>query len=187
MPGLSIHYAVATHSTKQNNITNLQDYINGSFYPDLDQKLSRHYSDPNVNPETITGLQKKVNLQAYIKEHSLNSDFEKGYFMHLVTDYLFYHDLCIKMYHKDSSMLSLLGHWLAEYNGINTIVYNNYPYNIEDIPQNISQYFVIDGKMPKYFTEKNITDFVNYCSSLDLNQVFTNLQKGVIPVYPLDV
>ena len=82
MAGFVVHLAVAEeYIRKHGNIKNHNEFLLGAIKPDLyeDKKVS-HYGIKTSKP----------NLKRYLDENTLDSDLNKGYLLHLVTDYLFY-------------------------------------------------------------------------------------------------
>ena len=83
MAGYIIHLAVGEEYIRQhkNVIKNYNEFINGVIYPDnVTDKSLTHYGPKSS----------QVHLDKYFEERDIQTDFEKGYFLHLVTDYLFY-------------------------------------------------------------------------------------------------
>ncbi len=83
MAGYVIHLAVAEEFLRiyPNAIVNYEDFIEGIIYPDsVADKSLTHYGPKSS----------MVNLKDFFYERDIKSDFDKGYFLHLVTDYLFY-------------------------------------------------------------------------------------------------
>ncbi len=83
MAGYVIHLAVGEEFIRNfpNEIKNYEEFIKGIIYPDsVSDKAITHYGEKSSN----------VNLKAFFDENDIESDFNKGYFLHLVTDYLFY-------------------------------------------------------------------------------------------------
>ena len=92
MPGFNIHLAIGKrYIEKQKNIIkNENSFYNGLVAPDLvtDKKVSHYTAETNTsNLEKY--LQGKVRLDLYLKDNKVETDFEKGVFLHLLTDYLF--------------------------------------------------------------------------------------------------
>ena len=83
MAGYVIHLAVAELYIKKHpeDIKSYKEFIKGVIAPDdvLDKSIT-HYGPKSS----------KVNLKAYLKENDIRSSYAKGYFLHLVTDYIFY-------------------------------------------------------------------------------------------------
>lgn len=87
MPGFVIHIATASEYIKKHqNIKNIDEFINGTVEPDLttkEDKKRTHYGNSSA----------EVVLRNYLNENDINTDYNKGYFLHLVTDYIFYNKL----------------------------------------------------------------------------------------------
>lgn len=83
MAGYVIHLSVAEEYLKKHPNANEEynEFIKGVIFPDsVKDKSETHYGTQSS----------KSNLNEFLKEHSLNTSFERGYFLHLLTDYLFY-------------------------------------------------------------------------------------------------
>ena len=81
MPGFVVHIAIAQEYLKKQNKEFSEDFILGSISPDFtDNKSQTHYGKSPAY----------TNLDSFLKSNEINSDFQQGYFLHLVTDYLFY-------------------------------------------------------------------------------------------------
>ena len=83
MPGYVIHLAVAEEYLRkhENNQEEYNDFIEGVIFPDsVKDKSETHY-----------GAKSSVsNLYEFLKENSIDNSFKRGYFLHLLTEYLFY-------------------------------------------------------------------------------------------------
>ena len=83
MPGYVIHLAVAEeylrkHSQKKENYN---QFINGTIFPDsVMDKSKTHYGDGSSNS----------NLYKFLLDRDMKTSFNRGYFLHLLSDYLFY-------------------------------------------------------------------------------------------------
>lgn len=82
MPGYVIHVAVAQEYIKKHKIKdNIEEFIEGTVEPDF------------VKPKSLSHYGKSpayTNLKKYLENNVLDSNFQKGFFLHLITDYLFY-------------------------------------------------------------------------------------------------
>lgn len=88
MPGYAIHLAVANEYMKKHpiEIKNKSDFLLGSISPDFttkDKKGETHYGE---NSSVLY-------LRKYLEKNNIDTDFNKGYFLHLITDYIFYNKL----------------------------------------------------------------------------------------------
>lgn len=83
MAGYVIHLSVAEEYLKKHPDDNedYNEFIEGVIFPD----------SVKIKSETHYGIESsKSNLYDFLQEHKLNTSFERGYFLHLLTDYLFY-------------------------------------------------------------------------------------------------
>ena len=81
MPGYVIHIAVAQEYLKKKNKPYSNDFILGTIAPDLTTPKSKtHYGRSPAY----------TNLYDFIMNNELDSDYSKGFFLHLIADYLFY-------------------------------------------------------------------------------------------------
>ena len=83
MPGYVIHLAIAEEYLRKNKEKqeNYEEFIKGVIYPDgVKDKSKTHYGE----------ISSRVNLYDFLKENKIDNSFKRGYFLHLLTDYLFY-------------------------------------------------------------------------------------------------
>lgn len=81
MPGFIVHIAVAQEYLKKHQKKFSEDFILGSIEPDFtNNKSQTHYGKSPAY----------TNLKNYLDNNKVYTDFERGYFLHLITDYLFY-------------------------------------------------------------------------------------------------
>lgn len=93
MAGYVIHLAVAEAYIKKHpeEIKDYNKFIEGVIFPDsVSDKSLTHYGEKSS----------KVNLKWFLEEKEINDDYNKGYFLHLVTDYIFYNKL-LECFSKD--------------------------------------------------------------------------------------
>ena len=83
MAGYVIHLAIGEEYIKNypNEIKDYNNFIEGIIYPDSVKDKSLTHCGPKSS---------MVNLKKFFTDRDINNDFDKGYFLHLVTDYLFY-------------------------------------------------------------------------------------------------
>ena len=160
MPGYTIHLAIGEQYAKKNKIENKQEFINGIIVPDLIDKKHSHFADENGNPQ----------LEAFIKCISLDTDYNKGYFLHLITDYLFYNrflqQFSEEIYH--------------DYNKLNRFLIEKY--NIH-IPQEIQSIVEFEEGEPKLLDRNSICKFIETISQIDFEKI--KALKSYIENYPI--
>lgn len=81
MPGYVVHIAIAQEYLRKHERDISNEFIMGSIEPDFTTEKSKtHYG---ISPAY-------TNLKKYLESNKIDTDFKQGYFLHLVTDYLFY-------------------------------------------------------------------------------------------------
>lgn len=83
MPGYVIHLAIAKKYIEINGIKNEEEFIKGTIEPDIlkQQGIDSHY-----------GYSDNPSIKKFFEEHSLPTDYNRGYLLHLIADYLFYNN-----------------------------------------------------------------------------------------------
>ena len=93
MPGYVIHLAVGKVYSKKNKIKNIEDFERGIIAPDLigkKDKSKSHYGPNSCKPD----------LNLFLKTNNILTDYNEGYFLHLLTDHLFYNKF-LKMWNPN--------------------------------------------------------------------------------------
>lgn len=88
MPGYIIHIATAQEYLRKHKKEFSEEFIEGTIAPDFtNDKSKTHYGKSPAY----------ANLNNFLQNNSIDTDFNKGYFLHLVTDYLFYNKYLTKI------------------------------------------------------------------------------------------
>lgn len=88
MPGYVVHIAIAQEYLKKHNMKYSKDFIMGSVAPDFTSDKSKtHYGKSPAY----------TNLKNFLLKNNIDTDYKKGFFLHLVTDYLFYNKYITKV------------------------------------------------------------------------------------------
>ncbi|MFQ9264164.1 MAG: hypothetical protein ACLR44_03580 [Clostridia bacterium] len=151
MAGYVIHLAVAESYIKkhEDDIKDYNRFIEGVIFPDsISDKSITHYGEKSS----------KTDLKAFLEDNKIDNDYNKGYFLHLVTDYIFYNKL-LKYFSKD--------------------IYNDYDilneklqkkFNVT-LPENIKdKVFYKEGKT-KVLKLENIIKFIEDVSDYKLDEI----------------
>ena len=128
MASFNIHLAVGKrYAEKSNLIENLEDFYRGLVAPDLvDDKKFSHFSGILDKSNLIDYLSNKVLLNEYLLAKEVNSCYEKGVFLHLVTDYLFFNDFFDKWYLENISYENFCKDLYFSYNLSNNYLEKKY-------------------------------------------------------------
>lgn len=192
MPGFNIHLAIGKrYIEKQKNIIkNENSFYNGLVAPDLvtDKKVSHYTAETNTsNLEKY--LQGKVRLDLYLKENKVETDFEKGVFLHLFTDYLFFNDFFEKEYIRNTTYQDFVRDLYYSYEKTND--YLNKKYNIDfsifgdrlikNIEKNKKEKNLKEDMKNRklIFSEKDLDEFIEKVSSINIDEVVMRLIRKV--------
>lgn len=192
MPGFNIHLAIGKrYIEKQKNIIkNENSFYNGLVAPDLvtNKKVSHYTAETNTsNLEKY--LQGKVRLDLYLKENKVETDFEKGVFLHLFTDYLFFNEFFEKEYIRNTTYQDFVRDLYYSYEKTND--YLNKKYNIDfsifgdrlikNIEKNKKEKNLKEDMKNRklIFSEKDLDEFIEKVSSINIDEVVMRLIRKV--------
>ena len=160
MPGYVIHLAIAEMYLKKHNDKkeDYNEYIEGVIYPDSTKiKSETHYGDKSS----------ESNLYEFLKEHELKNSFEKGYFLHLLTDYLFYNRYIDTISEKIYN----------DYDVLNDLLIEKYKVVLPEKVKN--QVFSKNGVL--YILSMEILDrLIDDISNMDLDKVSEEVKKDPV-------
>lgn len=192
MPGFNIHLAIGKrYIEKQKNIIkNENSFYNGLVAPDLvtDKKVSHFTSETNIN-NLEKYLQGKVRLDLYLKENKVETDFEKGVFLHLFTDYLFFNEFFEKEYIRNTTYQDFVRDLYYSYEKTND--YLNKKYNIDfsifgdrlikNIEKNKKEKNLKEDMKNRklIFSEKDLDEFIEKVSSINIDEVVNKVIRKV--------
>lgn len=155
MPGFVIHIAIGREYLRKHNIIeNEEDFIQGNIQPDLTKdKTKTHYG---ISP-TYT------NLKEFLIHNKLDNSLNRGIFLHLISDYLFYN-----YYLKDIPREGTKEILHNDYDIINKEIIEKYNITLLD---NIEQWVYYKKGTPQILTLDMVYKLINDISNLDLDVV----------------
>ena len=151
MAGYAIHLAIAEEYLikHKNRIEDYDSFIEGVKYPDsVKDKSLTHYGNGSSNS----------NLVEFLKENEIDTSFNRGYFLHLLSDYLFY-----------NKYVSFSKDIYNDYDMMNEKIIKKY--NVK-VTSDIEQYlhFVDEGEY-KVFNFEYACKMIDEISSLDIDEI----------------
>ena len=150
MPGYVIHLSVGKIYLKKNKIYNVDEFKMGIIEPDLlSDKLQSHFGNSSSNPD----------LKKYIELNPTLNDFREGYFLHLLTDYLFYNRFLM---HCSPDIYE-------DYDKLNLSIIKKYEISIPDEVKKIVKY---KNGNPKILDEKRIFKFIEAVGKINIRKFF---------------
>lgn len=91
MASLMIHLLIAQEYCKKHKIEDVEAFLQGNLAPDLvPVKWPTHYSKTRTNKTHLESIVNKVDLPAFCAANDISSDFNKGQFLHLLADVVFF-------------------------------------------------------------------------------------------------
>lgn len=183
MASFNIHLAIAKKSAIKNNINNLKDFFNGSIAPDLVEDTEKsHYSGSRNKNDIIDYLSNKVLLYNLALDNTIENDYKKGEFLHLITDYLFYNVFFEREYLLNTTYEGFVRDLYYSYDLTNKYLETNYELDSKYFESaiNTSVNHTLKMKnMEKDFEATNILglekldNFIDYVSEIDIDQYRT--------------
>lgn len=180
MAGLNIHLAIGKKYAKKTRLIKNSDlFYKGIIAPDMaNNKNISHYTRSLDRSNLITYLFGKVQLYEYLKNNDISSDYEKGVFLHLVTDYLFYNYFFDKEYIESTDYFTFNNHLYYSYDQTDEYLKTKYKLYFESLFQemNTAKQKAREEKNTSYNLGKNILPinkldkFIDYVSSIDLGK-----------------
>ena len=158
MAGYVIHLAVAEEYIKNfpKDVDNYEEFIKGVIYPDsVSDKSLTHYGIKSS----------KVNLKAFLDEKDIDNSYNKGYFLHLVTDYIFYNKF-LESFSKDI---------YNDYDILNKTLIERY--NVK-LPENVKDKVYYKEGKTKLLELQETIKFIEKTSKYRLNDIKEKILKN---------
>lgn len=180
MPSLMIHLLVGEKYCEKNKVKDKIKFLKGNFAPDLVKDKKESHFSRDCEFKTFTdALVNKVDLSKVAKTNlNLADDFDRGVFLHLLTDYYFYTQLLINdpNYEKYKN---------ETFEGFRDLMYQDYSYvanwivnNFENLNYNLLPDFATvkeEGEM-QIFSERLLLQIVDLCSNLNLEEMYETIK-----------
>ena len=158
MAGYVIHLAIAEeYLRKHNDIKeDYEEFIKGVIYPDsVTDKSLTHYGIKSS----------KVILKDFLQDNEINNSYMRGYFLHLITDYLFYNKYLEKFSKDIYNDYDILNKRLIE------------KYNVV-LPVNIQNNVFYKEGETKILTMELAIKIIDEISDLNLNAVEKEIREN---------
>ncbi len=157
MPGYVIHIATAQEYLKKHRKEYSIDFINGTIAPDLtNDKQKTHYGKSPAY----------TSLNAFATSNKIDTDYNKGFFLHLVTDYLFYNKYLEKI---EKPQL------YYDYDFTNKSLKEKY--NVELLEEIEDKVFFKNGK-PQILTFELACKVIDEISEMDLDEIYNEAKRN---------
>lgn len=181
----TIHLAIAKEYLKNHSHLNYDEFIAGTLYPDATEDNEKsHYTSINRGKDNISHVRGKVNLFPFLIEHGNLNDFELGWFMHLVTDYLFFKECFTDDYLLNNSYDQFCKDLYFAYNHLNLYLSEKYQIMESDYKRYPCELFPGLPYKDCILKKELIDSFILRVSSLDLEAYIFKIlqtQDNILP------
>lgn len=180
MANLGIHEIIANQCIKKGNIkvSNKEEFIKGTIAPDLNQELTGVSKDKDAshygkwsNGEVETNIDKFINDPKV----DVKKDYWKGYLLHLLTDYYFYH-----VYFKEEferMKKERKGDFNTDFSCMGKKLVEKYDYVLTIYTSRIVKF---KNGEPVYLKFDKVIDFINRMSDLNIDKEIKKIkEKGM--------
>lgn len=193
MPSFNIHLAVAIKYSEKNNITNKSEFFKGNIAPDLvsDKSIS-HYTGMRDKRFLRQFVFEKVRLNEFLKENKVETDYEKGVFLHLATDFIFYQEILSDEYLAEVDYDKMIQDLYYTYRVTNFYLeekYNIHALNLDEvmetnIKKTLTRMNVDDSYGKNLLPESIMEEFIDKISKLDIESYIEKIRREDKNVFP---
>ena len=194
MASLNVHLAIGKlYLEKNKNISNEEEYYKGIIAPDLvEDKNKSHYTEYLDKSNLKFYLTNRINLLKYLKENNIDTDYELGIYIHLVTDYLFFTNFFDKSYIESVDIHKFNNDLYHSYDNIDNYLVDKYKLNFPELDEIMTEVKekCRKKKNTKYENGKDILpfekidSFITYVSNINMleykNKIINN-NKNILP------
>jgi hypothetical protein len=183
----NIHLAIGKLYIEKNKIIDVEKFMYGSIAPDLEKdKNKSHYTGIKKDDSASGFLQIKVMLPEFLKANKLDTDYNKGVFLHLLTDYLFYNYFFEEEYLKNITYNEFVENLFYSYDCVSEYLENKYMIENVTIREILKNYI----KKQENITRINIIDikkldsFIEKVSNIDIDkyaELLIKTGKNILP------
>lgn len=193
MASIHIHLAVGMKYLEYHSGLNKDEFLDGIIVPDFapDDKKS-HYSKIQDKRSLKSYLANKISLIDYLQENEVSDDYQKGIFLHLITDYLFFNAFFEDDYLEHVSYTDFAKDLYYSYGLTNDYLTTKYNLELSSILEKINARIAEDRKEKEMNAEERINilpidklnTFIDTVASIELDKYRNNLlasNKNVLP------
>lgn len=174
----TIHLAIAKKYLERHKESNYEKVIAGTLYPDVtENKDESHYTDINRGNDNVSHIRGKTNLYAFLKDHESLNDFELGWFLHLVTDYLFFEECFTEKYLLNNSYEAFCKDLYFAYDHLNLYLSKKYHITENDYKDYPSEFYPGKPYEDCILSTEMIDNFINRVSAIDLDQYIKKIKE----------
>ncbi len=178
MASPAMHLAIAKKYIERHNNLNYKEFIKGTLYPDAEtNNIKLHYPKSSIMGEFAIGVYDKVNLYAFLTDYPKLNDFELGYFLHLVTDYLFFHECFTRDYLMNTKCEQFCKELYHAYDCLDSYLFAKYHITKEDYKAYPSEYYPGIPYEECLLSKDFVDNFIKRVSYIDLDKFINKIRE----------
>lgn len=185
MASATIHLAIAKKYLEKHNELDYEKVIAGTLYPDATKVSNKtHYTETYRGKDNLSHVRSKVNLYKFLNENKSLDAFKLGWFLHLVTDYLFFEECFSDKYLLENSYEKFCKDLYFAYDCLNEYISKKYQITNDDYKEYPSEYYPSKPYQDCILSKELIDSFINRVSSIDLDKyiiLIKEKQKNIVP------
>lgn len=194
MASFSIHLAIGKrYFEKSKTISNEKEFFRGIIEPDLvEDKKTSHYAGIRDKNDLLNYLSNKVLLYKFLLNEKIDTDYQKGVFLHLISDYLFFNNFFDKDYLLHTSYSDFCKDLYYSYGITNDYLEEKYNINYTDFLDKIKNNIKKDQKEKDVSSEirtniltfSKLDNFIEYVSDINLHDYSEKIIKNKKNIFP---
>lgn len=185
MASPTIHLAIAKKYLDKHPSLDSKEFIKGVLFPDASENsIKLHYPKTFIMDKFAIGVYNKVDLYAFLDAYPRLDDFELGWFLHLVTDYLFFHECFTTDYLKCTTHEVFCDELYHAYDCLESYLRDKYHVTKADFKDYPNEYY--EGiQYEKCLLSKELVDkFIKRVSDIDLDSYIEKIRSCQSNVEP---
>lgn len=185
MASVAMHLAIAKKYLEKHKELDYKEFIKGTLYPDAEtNSIKLHYPKSSIMGEFAIGVYDKVDLYAFLTDYPKLNDFELGYFLHLVTDYLFFHECFTRDYLINTKREQFCKELYHAYDCLDSYLFAKYHITKEDYKAYPSEYYPGIPYEECLLSKDLVNNFIKRVSFIDLDKYINKVQEFGVNVKP---
>lgn len=181
----TIHLAIAKNYLDKHKELDYEKVIAGTLYPDaVEDNDTSHYTDKKRGNDNVSHIRSKVNLYSFLEEHKKMDDFEFGWFLHLITDYLFFEECFTTEYLLEKSYEDFCKDLYFAYNCLNSYLTEKYHITERDYKSYPSEYYSGIPYQNCILPINMIDKFIARVSSINIDNYIIKIKENRKNVKP---
>lgn len=177
MASSSIHLAIAKKYLEKHKDLEHKEFIKGTLYPDAaEDNDATHYTLKNRGTDNVSHVRGKVQLYDFLKEHETMDSFEKGWFLHLITDFLFFQECFTEEYLTNTKQKEFCKELYHAYDCVNLYMEEKYHVVKEDYEAYPSEYYSGIPYEECILSKEMVDAFIERVSSIDLEKYIDKIK-----------